>query len=602
MNTLPIISVELLYEQDVVSIRQRARQIAGLLEFVEQDQVRIATATSEIARNVFQYAKRGRAEFSIRLDPPQALTIVMSDRGPGIADLASILEGTYRSTTGMGLGISGAKKLVDRMDVQTSSEGTRVTLQKFIPRTQRNVTTEDVIRITDHLVQEKIESPIQQVQVQNRELFHALQELQEKQKELEYVNAELEDTNRGVLALYTELDEKAVALRRASEAKTAFLSNMTHEFRSPLNSILNIANLLLEGPDAVRDEDHEKQLSFIRKSALALSDLVNDLLDIARIEAGKMPVRVSEFTSEDLLGTMRGLMKPLLRPNADVELLFDEPQSAFPPFETDEGKLSQILRNFISNALKFTPKGSVRVRVDYDSKKDVFTFEVADTGIGIPREDQDRIFEEFEQVDSPLHGKEKGTGLGLPLTRKLASLLGGSVELESEIGKGSTFRARIPRKYQGEAVADYFQKPQVPAASLTRRENKKALVIDDEEPQRIAIRGALLELGYTPSEASEGTSGIERAVSERPGSIVLDLSMPGLDGYEVMKRLLGDPRTASIPVVICTSRDLDPEELHYFRQMNIPVVKKVFDNRARFVEELASALAPRPHASGVIER
>jgi signal transduction histidine kinase len=600
MNALPIISVELLYEQDVVSIRQRARQIAGLLGFEEQDQVRIATATSEIARNVFQYAKRGRAEFFVRLDPPQALTIVLSDRGPGIADLASILDGTYRSTTGMGLGIAGAKKLVDRMDVQTSSQGTRITLQKFIPRTSPQVSGEDMRRIADRLVQEKIESPIQQVQVQNRELFHALHELQKKQQELEYVNAELEDTNRGVLALYTELDEKAVALKRASEAKTAFLSNMTHEFRSPLSSILNIANLLLDGPDAVRDEDQEKQISFIRKSALALSDLVNDLLDIARIEAGKMPVRVSEFTHEDLLGAMRGMMKPLLRPNAAVELLFDEPAEAMPSLETDEGKLSQILRNFISNALKFTSSGTVRVRVAYDSVKDLFVFEVVDTGIGIPSEDHSRIFEEFEQVDSPLHEKEKGTGLGLPLTRKLATLLGGSVELESELGKGSTFRASIPRKYRGEAVADYFQKPLALPLQIAHRVNRKTLVIDDEEPQRIAIRGALLELGYIPTEASEGAAGIARALSERPGSIVLDLTMPGIDGYEVMKRLLGDPRTASIPVIVCTSRDLDPEELHYFRQMNIPVVKKIFDNRAHFVESLASALTHRSPVPGAV--
>jgi signal transduction histidine kinase len=598
MSNLPLVTLELLYEQDVVSIRQRARQIANSLGFEEQDQVRIATATSEIARNTFQYAKRGRAEFFIRLESPQALTVIISDRGPGIADLPAILDGSYRSTTGMGLGLAGAKKLVDRMDIETSSEGTRISLQKFIPRSAKKVVVDDIRRIADQLIQEQIASPIQQVQVQNRELFHALQELQDKQKELEFLNAELEDTNRGVLALYTELDEKAVALRKASEAKTAFLSNMTHEFRSPLNSILNITNLLLEGEDAVKDPEHGTQLTFIRKSALALSDLVNDLLDIARIEAGKMPVRVSEFAVDELFGALRGLMKPLLRPNAQVELHFEEVHTDLPPLQTDEGKLSQILRNFISNALKFTTAGSIRIRAHYDRTKDGYTFEVVDTGIGIPKEDHARIFEEFEQVDSPLHGREKGTGLGLPLTKKLVTLLGGSVEVESKLGEGSTFRAFVPRKYIGEAIADYLGEKRATAAPVRAWANRKALVIDDEEPQRVAVRNALKELGYASIGATNGSEGLKSALSEKPGAIVLDLTMPEMDGYEVMKRLLGDRRTASIPVVVCTSRDLDPEEIHYFRQMNIPIVRKAFEDWQRFLNELGTALSVGHSAHG----
>ncbi len=236
------------------------------------------------------------------------------------------------------------------------------------------------------------------------------------------LNRELEDTNRGVVALYAELDERADHLRRADEVKTRFLSNMTHEFRTPLNSIQALTRLLLDRVDGELTTEQERQVHFIRKAAESLSELVNDLLDLAKVAAGKVVVRPAEFEVSDLFGALRGMLRPLLL-GASVNLVFEEPET-LPPLRTDEAKVSQILRNFISNAPKFTERGEVRVSARLEPGGASVLFSVADTGIGIAPEDQATLFQEFAQIENPLQRKVKGTGLGLPLSKKLAELLG----------------------------------------------------------------------------------------------------------------------------------------------------------------------------------
>ena len=190
-------------------------------------------------------------------------------------------------------------------------------------------------------------------------MLFQLQELERRRDELLHLNQELQDTNRGVVALYAELDERADHLRRADELKSRFLSNMTHEFRTPLNSILALTRLLLGQTDGRLTAEQQTQVQFIRKSAENLSELVNDLLDLARVAAGKTTLSPVEFTADSLFGALRGMLRPLLVGDA-VALVFEE-CSDLPPLVTDEAKVSQILRNFISNALKFTPRGEVRV-------------------------------------------------------------------------------------------------------------------------------------------------------------------------------------------------------------------------------------------------
>ena len=222
---------------------------------------------------------------------------------------------------------------------------------------------------------------------------------------------------------------------------------MTHEFRTPLNSILSLSRLLLDRIDGDLTPEQEKQTQFIQKAATDLSDLVNDLLDLAKVEAGKEVVRPTTFTMEDLFVALRGTTRPLLAPSPELTLVFEN-AGHLPALRTDERKLSQILRNFISNAIKYTSRGEIRVSAALQSPREVI-ISVADTGIGIAPEDQERVFEEFTQIDSPLQRKAKGPGLGLPLARKLAELLGGRVSLRSEPGIGSTFSVVLPLDYRG---------------------------------------------------------------------------------------------------------------------------------------------------------
>lgn len=270
--------------------------------------------------------------------------------------------------------------------------------------------------------------------------------LADSQRAAEELRAELEETNRGVLALYAELDAQAEQLRQATELKSRFLAYMSHEFRTPINSMRSLTRLLLDRVDGPLTAEQEKQVAFIQQNATEFAEMVDDLLDLAKVEAGRVEISPAWFEMVDLFSALRGMFKPVLT-NPAVNLVFEEPQNV-PKLYTDDRKLSQILRNFISNALKFTPKGEVRVAARFEGDSMV-TFSVSDSGIGIAPEFHDSIFQDFSQVQSPLQKRLRGTGLGLSLSKKLAQLLGGSVKLESEPGKGSTFSVTIPVRVEG---------------------------------------------------------------------------------------------------------------------------------------------------------
>jgi signal transduction histidine kinase len=267
----------------------------------------------------------------------------------------------------------------------------------------------------------------------------------EQEKEIEALNLELAETNSGVVALYAELEDRAEQLRQAIELKSRFLSYMSHEFRSPLGSITSISRILLDRLDGPLTEEQEKQMQFIRGSAEELTDMVNDLLDLAKIEAGRITISPGWFEMFDLFSALRGMFKPIVDAKA-VNLIFEEPSNVQILY-TDHKKLSQILRNFISNALKFTPEGEVRVSAVYHDE--LVTFSVADTGIGIAKEHQAQLFNDFVQVDSPIQRRLRGSGLGLSLSKQFAELLGGSVSIESALGAGSTFSLTVPAKLPG---------------------------------------------------------------------------------------------------------------------------------------------------------
>jgi signal transduction histidine kinase/DNA-binding response OmpR family regulator len=542
-----IISMSLRYEHDIVAARQRARQIAALLRLDAQDQTRLATAVSEIARNAHTYAGGGKVEFLVEgRTSPQVLSVRISDQGPGIADLARILGGQYESRTGMGLGIIGARRLMDQFTIDSvPGRGTTVMLKKILPPHTPLLTPRAIGELAASLAREQPQSPFEEIQRQNQELLRALDELRARQDELTHLNGELEDTNRGVVALYAELDEKADHLRRADEMKTRFLSNMSHEFRTPLNSILGLSRLLLDHSDGGLTAEQEKQVGFIRKAADDLSDLVNDLLDLAKVEAGKIVVRPAEFEVANLFGALRGMLRPLLV-NESVTLVFDDAR-ALPTLDTDEAKVSQILRNFISNALKFTERGEVRVSAVLGDDGEAVDFSVADTGIGIAPADQPRIFEEFGQVESPLQAKVKGTGLGLPLARKLTELLGGRIALVSKPGAGSTFTARIPVRYA-------MPEPPPPAPTWQPDTRFEPVLVVEDSPEDVLVYEKFLR-GSRFQPIAVSTLGRAREVMRRlrPAVVILDIRLHGEDTWGFLTELKRREETRDIPVLVVTT-------------------------------------------------
>ena len=263
-----------------------------------------------------------------------------------------------------------------------------------------------------------------------------------REAELERLRQELDETNRGVVALYAELDERAEELRRASDSKSRFLSNVSHELRTPIASVINLGRLLLEEPlGTPLGPEHHRQLGYIVRAGESLLSMVTELLDLARIEAGKISVTPTPVLVADVMSSLRGMIRPLAtRPEVVLEIEDCDPSLVI---ETDEGRLSQILRTLLTNAVKFTERGEVRATASLDDRGWVH-FAVSDTGIGIAPQDQERIFQEFEQVAGPLQRRARGIGLGLPLSRQLARLLGGDLSLESARGMGSRFTLRLP--------------------------------------------------------------------------------------------------------------------------------------------------------------
>ena len=534
-----LLSLNLHHDQDVVTARQRAAQIARLLDFDSSEQTRLATAVSEIVRNAFRYAGGGAVHFEFDPDQrPQRLIVRVEDSGRGIADLDAVLSGRYQSSTGMGMGIAGARRLMDRFEIHSDQDGTRVLLEKFLPPRVSVVTIKQLDRIAEAVRQRNPDGLVEEIQSQNQELLRALDELQRKQDELTRLNRELEDTNRGVVALYAELDEKADHLRRADELKSRFLSNMTHEFRTPVNAIIGLCNLLID--DREQDgQTPEPELDYIRKAADQLSELVNDLLDLAKVEAGKTVVRPADFEVEGLFGAMRGMLKPLLL-NRSVALVFED-VSDLPALHTDEAKSRRSPESLLERAEIHRARRGSRRRSPRRRRCPESLLPSAIPALESPQQDQARIFEEFAQLEHRLQRYVKGTGLGLPLSRRLAELLGGTLTVASEPGAGSTFSLTIPVAYRapGPATPTVEWKPDPDTLSSAGRggRSQRSVLLRQDLPQ-LALSGLPGVYG------ARSGRGAQRC---RPVAIVMDLVLAGEEAWEFLIRLKRDERTRQSP-------------------------------------------------------
>lgn len=537
--------VDLRSEDDVVRAHQTTRTVAGQVGFSTFEQTRIATAMSEIARNALGYAGGGSVTLALD-DAREVLTIIVSDRGRGIPELPAILAGERKSSTGLGVGIPGARRLMDAFEIESSTSGTRVEMSKRIPRRAAKVDPARVGALKLQLAGQLADEPSQEIRRLQRDVA-------ERDQRLVELTDELTETNRGVMALHAELEDRAEYQRRAIELRTRLLSEMGHELRTPLHSLSTISQFLIDRLDGELNAEQDKQVRIIHDVAESLTSYVNDLLDLARTEAGRALVHATAFDVDGVLKALRRILTPLVP--SGVALRFDV-EPGLPVLTSDEQKLSQILRNLVGNALKFTERGSVTVRarrIAPATELDVeaVAFEVEDTGVGIAPEHHELVFREFAQVDGHIQPRMRGSGLGLPLSRRLAELLGGTLTLQSALGAGSTFRLTLPIACgDASAVAPTDAAPVVTPAR-PKAGQPRILVIDDDLASRYVLRRWLADR-YQVEEAMSGHDGLARAVG-RPDAIFLDVVMPDLTGFEVLEQLKADPVTRDIPVVVYTA-------------------------------------------------
>jgi signal transduction histidine kinase len=420
-------------EADIVKVRERVRRLAREMGFDPTTQIKITTAVSEVTRNIYEYAKSGAITLAVAERGPEGgLLVTARDDGPGIdeATLRSIMRGTYRSASGLGVGLSGTRKLMDEFDIKTGEgEGTRVSVVKWLPRTSAEAVRGRIEELRGLFSVDADDSAVEELQQQNRDFVAVLAELEEKREQLERLNEQLEEANR-------ELNEANAKLRELAEMKEEFLALTTHDLRSPLTVISGVISFFTSGRLGKLSPEQQNMVAMMERNAQSLIELVNDLLDASKLESGALRLDVASINLGALIDEIRETMEPLAREKG-IRLV-EELGPELPAVEADRPKLRRVIVNLLSNAVKFTGKGGT-VTLRAEASGDEVRIAISDTGVGIAPEDVERLFDKYEQARSRATRGEKGTGLGLYITKQLVELHGGEIKVESEPGRGSTF-------------------------------------------------------------------------------------------------------------------------------------------------------------------
>jgi signal transduction histidine kinase len=516
MTAVELIRVKLTADQDVFVLRRLGRAAAELAGLESQDQVRVATALSEAGREVLGIG---------------ATAVIAL----GEAKLLITLEHSGRPDLAGSEGMKLAGRLVDEVTLAER----RVTIVKRLgPR----VKSAPVEEIRGKLARLAPISALDELREQNRELAETLQDVLHLNAELQETNSgvlamynqlstELEETNRGVVALYAELDEKSSQLRESNEARNRFWATVSHELRTPLNSVIGLVRLLTGPGGDPLTEEQAHQVSLIGGSTQTLLELVSELLDMAKAESGRLDPQPAPVDLARMTDQLHMTMHPTSERVGVV--LSHEVAPEVAELYVDEGMLLRILRNLLSNALKFTQSGDVRLEARLDGSVGEVVITVTDTGIGIAEEHLTRVFEDFYQVPGSLQVRYRGTGLGLPYARRLAEALGGTLELTSTQGEGTTATLRLPH-YTG-----------VP-------ELERVLIADDDEVFRAAARRMLHGFAVHVDEAADGAAALDLMAAGPPDVVLVDLLMPRVDGHVLLQRMAEDDALSGIPVVVVT--------------------------------------------------
>ncbi|MHC1780283.1 MAG: ATP-binding protein [Bacteroidales bacterium] len=391
-------------------------------------------------------------------------------------------------------------------------------------------------------------------------------ELETQKDELTQMTNELTEQNRELEVQKRQLDE-------ASRLKTSFLSNMSHELRTPLNSIIALSGVLSRRLDNKIPQEEFGYLDIITKNGKQLLDLINDILDIARIESGRVEIRLSSFDVNDLVKEITDLVHPLAQQKS-ITLKFTGSDNKI-GLISDYNKCRHIVQNIISNAVKFTESGEVAIKTEL--RGEFARVSVQDSGIGISKEHLPYIFDEFRQADSGNTKKYGGSGLGLAIAKKSANLIGADIRVKSKIGEGSLFIVDIPLNYFDEKQNDVVEHsyPEIQSAKLSSYNtrpgviNSSVLIVEDTDASIIQLRDILEEEGYTIEVAHNGAEALDKIGQKIPDAVVLDLMMPEMDGFEALRRIRSMDKTSKLPVLILTAKYLSKEELSFLKHNNV---------------------------------
>ena len=457
-----------------------------------------------------------------------------------------------------------------------------VKLQNFLEETQAQA--EELQ--TQH---NELENLNTELEAQSQKLQASEEELRVQQEELQQTNEELEERSGLLEEKNLEIQKKAEELELTTRYKSEFLANMSHELRTPLNSILLLSRLLAENDDKNLTSDQIEYATVIQSSGNGLLGLIDEILDLSKIEAGKMELEYVTVSVKEICDDMKGLFGPIAREKG-LDFSVTVAQGVPSVIEIDKMRMEQILRNLISNALKFTAQGSVDISIKLNDGNDkMLCFVVRDTGIGVPPEKQHHIFEAFQQADGSTKRKYGGTGLGLSISRELAKLLGGEISLTSVPGQGSEFTLFVPigpaygnsepetgnffGTYQEDIAAkplsatqNRFVSTVIPESipddrSTVNDASKTILIVEDDTFFAKSLLDYTRKQGYKGIVAVRGDEGLELARTFRPMGILLDIQLPVVSGWEVMDQLKNDPETRHIPVHIMSSHRMKNESL-----------------------------------------
>mgnify|MGYP003590838549 FL=1 len=441
----------------------------------------------------------------------------------------------------------------------------------------------------------ELEAQTQKLQASEEELKVQQEELMQTNTELEERSKLLEEKNQLIAERNIEIQRKAEELALSTQYKSEFLANMSHELRTPLNSILLLSRLMAENPDENLNEDQIESAKVIQSSGTSLLTLIDEILDLAKIESGKMSLEYQDVVIAEVVHDLKNLINPLVKEKGiDFNINIDEDLEK--TIETDRLRLDQVLRNLMSNALKFTKEGSVELNIKkYPKNKDFIIFSVKDSGIGIPEEKQKIIFEAFQQADGSTQRKFGGTGLGLSISREIAKLLGGHLELESKVNEGSEFSLVIPinekfkftNSHSDQNLVEVILEDveeikhiidedfsaisnsktlEIPAEVEDDRDDisqddKVILIIEDDTNFAKALLKYARLNSYKGIVIVRGDEALSAALEYHPSAILLDVQLPVKDGWQVMDELKSNPQTKLIPVHMMSSLHVKQESL-----------------------------------------